>query len=161
MTRWEAEKAWSDKFQPEIKAILGQYVVRAASLEEDRLRNTDLIVFRGKDIRISCRMRRASYISKYGNQFTLRSATPGGGQTELAKVLEGWGDCFFYGFGEDRLIRWVLGDLHVFRDWYSRELACWPSSPPGQLLHNHDGSSDFRAFLLSDLPSAFIIAQNQ
>jgi hypothetical protein len=144
-----------------LKAIVGRHLVAEAPANEDMTHNTDLIVLRLDAVRIACRVRRESYLSRYGDQFTIRSTRPNG-TTELAKIIEGWGDYVLYGFGAEngpRLVRWTLGDLKVFRLWFARETAR-TGKPPGIAKPNPDGSSHFRAFRYADLPAEFIIASH-
>ena len=163
MNNWQQDKRWSDKFLPEIKSILGLHLIAEPPIEEDAERNTDLMVLRMEPVRIGCRVRKYSYLEKYGHQFTIRSGRPSGIKTELTKIIEGWGDFFFYGFcnaGETKLEQWILGDLKAFRIWFNRELVnCNKGSTPGYSRNNFDGSSDFIAFDLSDIPN-FVIANS-
>src|SRR4030042_5530071 len=105
---WGRDKQWSDRFIPEIKGILGQYLIGEAK-EEDQERNTDLIVLKMEVVRVACRIRKYEYIIKYGDEFTIRSSRPSGAKTELTKILEGWGNYLFYGFSnehENQLYKW-------------------------------------------------------
>jgi len=162
MTDWQTDKAASDRLLPEIKAILGVHLIGAAPVEEDQQRNTDLIVLRMEPVRIACRVRRFEYMSQYRDEFTIRSDRPSGAKTELAKVVEGWGNYLFYGFASadgQSVAAWLLGDLTVFRRWYSDRLAALPAGTlPGALHHNRDGSSAFRVFCVTDVPDEFIVA---
>lgn len=162
---WQADKAKTDKVLPVVKRILGEYLISAAPLEEDAARNTDLIVLRLEAVRIAVRIRSASYFNnpahpEYRTQFTIRSGRPNGTKTELTKIIEGWGDYFFYGFATSDysdLLAYVLGDLRVFRGWYART-SLRAKKPAGIPCSNSDGSSDFYAFNLSELPDEFIVA---
>ena len=147
---YETDKRWSDRFLPEIKSILGGVLLTEGSFEEDAKRNSDLLVLHMQAVRIGCRVRRYPYFLKYPNDFTIRTVRKSGNMTELAKVLSGWGDYFFYGFSdekEERLIYWLVGDFKIFRLWHSMELGkCVPGNGPGREKKNSDGSSDFRAY---------------
>jgi len=156
---WEKDKIWSDQFLPQIKGILGQTFIRAAPPEEDMEHNTDLIVFRMEPLRIACRIRRAKYFDQYGDEFTIRTSRPNGGKTELYKLIEDWGNYFFYGFGDDagNLIWWCIGDLRVFRGWFNSYIVRNKGKLPGTERINADGSSTFRAFKWKDLPPKFVI----
>jgi len=161
---WQKDKAWSDRFLPEIKRILGEHLIGEPPAEEDVLRNADLMVLRMEAVRIGCRVRTHSYLERYPNEFTIRSVRPKtGNKTELSKILEGWGDYFFYGFSdvaEVYLAAWLLGDLKVFRLWFQRETANLPPRrTPGQAKDNHDGKSSFLAFRVDDLPTEFVVAR--
>jgi len=157
---FEEQKQWSDRYLPEVKGILGKHLISEAPVEEDKKRCTDLIVLHLQAIRIACRMRRETYIEKYSDEFTIRAVNHRGAKTELAKIIEGWGDYFFYGFGGDSglLLKWCLCDLKVFRLWYVKEL--YNGNKPGILHANTDKSSDFLSFKINALPSGFVIAQS-
>lgn len=151
---------WQRGLIPEIKRVLANYLIAEAPAEEDMRHNTDLIVLKLDAIRVACRLRRYQYASRYGDQFTIRAGRPSGADTELAKVLSGWGDYVFYGFAaedERALFAWVLGDLSVFRLWHQRET--WNGHKPGEGRENGDGSSTFRAYNIGDLPSRFVVAR--
>ncbi|MCP5099898.1 MAG: hypothetical protein GY943_30460 [Chloroflexi bacterium] len=159
---WKEDKRWSDRFLTQIKGILGVHLIGEPPMEEDAERNTDLMVLRMDAIRIGCRVRKNNYLNKYGNEFTIRSWRPSGAKTELTKLIEGWGDYFFYGFcdaGETKLIRWTLADMRVFRRHYAIMLArSKPGVIPGITKNNTDGSSSFAAFKWSQFPSDFVVA---
>jgi len=158
MIGWEDDKKWSDQFLPEIKSILGRYLISEPPIEEDQERNTDLMVLKMDAVRIGCRMRRIENLC-YANEFTIRAGRPSGIKTELAKIIEGWGNYFFYGFGEEGVLyKWTLADLNVFRLWFSEYVRDNKGKQPGTGKENHDRSSGFLAFQWSDLPSEFIVS---
>jgi len=160
---WHEDKRWSDRFLPEIKAILGGQLIGEPPIEEDAERNTDLIVLKMEAVRIACRIRRYSYYEKYANEFTLRVGRPSGIKTELTKVIEGWGDYFFYGFADEdekKLAAWRIGDLKKFRLWFNRQLTKNKGIVPGMAKINKDGSSDFIAFAW-DFVDGFEIARGR
>lgn len=160
MNGWEADKARSDVFMTRIKETLGRELIWEAPIEEDRERATDLIVLSVDGMRIGCRVRDAKYWGRYPNEFTIRAGRPRGTKTELAKILDGWGDYFFYGFGASyesgQLLAWALGDLAIFREWYQEYQRKNLGRLPGREQKNHDGSSVFHAFLWRDLPASFV-----
>jgi hypothetical protein len=160
MRGWKEDKRWSDKFLPEIKQILGLYLIGEPPIEEDSERNTDLIVLKMEAVRIACRIRRYEYFSKYPNEITIREGRPSGTKTELTKIIEGWGDYFFYGFSdesEENLVLWRLCDLKAFRIWLMRYL-CEFKKLPGIPKNNIDNSSSFRAFDADIIPNFIIRA---
>lgn len=158
---WKNDKKWSDQFIPEIKGILGQILISEAPLTEDREHNTDLMVFKMDSVRIGCRIRRKQYMN-YVGQFTIRCSRPSGQKTEMAKILEGWGDIFFYGFeGDDgELGAYGVGDLSVFRLHIVTTLAKMQAGQfPGEKRENKDDSSAFRAYNWKDMPPGFVLRQ--
>ena len=149
MIEWEEDKRWSDIFIPEIKSILGQLLIGEASVEDDQLKNTDLIVLELKGYRIGCRVRKHFYFIQYPNDFTIRCSRPSGVSTEFDKIMKGWGDYLFYAFAnkeENRLIAWKLIDLKQFREYVDRYWKENNGIIPGKEISNTDGSSVFRAF---------------
>lgn len=164
MKNWKEDKRWSDRFLPQIKRILGEHLIGEPPVEEDAERNTDLIVLRLDAVRIACRVRKNKYLhytDKSGSardQFTIRSGRPSGVKTELTKIVEGWGDYFFYGFSnpeETKLDHWLLGDLKALRLFINRQLA--QHKHPWWERKNADGSSDFCVFNHASIPN-FVVA---
>lgn len=161
--RFEVDKRWSDKFLPEIKSILGGCLISEAPITDDREKNTDLIVLTMAPFRIACRVRKHSYFARYPGQFTIRASRPTGTKTELAKIVEGWGDYLFYGFADDAdssLHAWGLGSLNVFRLWFNTQIVKNHGALPGDERSNGDESSKFRVFEWSDIWKDFVIASH-
>lgn len=162
---WKTDKRWSDRFLTEIKGILGVHLIGEPPTEEDAERNTDLMVLRMEAVRIGCRIRKHPYLARYGEEFTIRAGRPSGVKTELTKIIEGWGDYFFYGFAcpnGESLAAWTLADMKVFRRQYALMLARSPSgATPGVSKVNADGSSSFAAFSWDQFPADFIVAQKR
>lgn len=160
MSHWEEDHAWSALFDRQVKMAIGPHVIGNATVEDDRDRATDLVLATEK-VRIACRIRRWSKQScdKYGEQFTIRSHRNSGAKTELAKILEGWGDMFFYGWGCPQSVRlrdWFLIDLGVFRRWHE-DAAERGKSVRAAVVKNQDGSSG-DAFWIHHLPDGGLIA---
>ena len=156
---WQENKKWSDAFIPEIKRALAGVLLCESPVEEDQERNTDLIVLRMEAKRVACRVRRLSYLHKFGDEFTIRATLPSGKKTELAKVIEGFGDYIFYGFAGDdgTLMKWSIGDLNVFRLWFNSRIVNDGGTLPGRLMVNGDKSSCFRVFRWDQLPPHFVV----
>lgn len=110
---------WQLKFLPSIKNIVGPHLLMQSSFEIDANEATDMLVLTGRDMRLACRVRRAGYAEKYPWEFTVRSKLDSGAKTELAKIIEGWGDWMLYAHAEHddlpMLARWFLIDLHAWR----------------------------------------------
>lgn len=155
---WERDKKWSDRFLPEIKRILGEYLLVEPAVEEDMMRNTDLIILGFNSIRIGCRIRKHEYFAKYQNEFTIRADRPSGIKSELAKIISGWGDYLFYGFSDEakeKLLTWRIISLNEFRLWFNYEIAR-EGKRPGLYLPNSDESSNFYAFDTTKMPPEII-----
>jgi hypothetical protein len=157
---WQETKSRSDIFLPPIKRVLGEHLIGEPPIEEDAERNTDLMVLKLEAVRVGCRMRDLKYRDSYGHEITIRSGRPSGVKTELTKIIEGWGDYFFYGFGDfgtGEIRQWVLCDLKPFRIWFNRQLYSGKKDWEGK--NNVDGSSSFIAVRYADVPG-FVVASS-
>jgi hypothetical protein len=112
-------RAFSDQYLGEIKRIIGPLLLEPASLEMDQRQATDLLTLNARDLRIGARVRSSSYAEKYPYQFTIRSQSVGGAETELDKIRWGWCDWLFYGHAvmppAIYIGRWMVLNLNVFR----------------------------------------------
>ena len=117
MPNYQTDRKWSDHFIPTIKQIVGPFLLEPSSLELDMVQATDLMVLVGRDIRIAARVRRPGYSERYPYEFTIRSQRDSGAETELNKIVNGWGDWLFYGHSDSSgtIPRWWLVDLSSFR----------------------------------------------
>lgn len=125
-----SNRKWSDQFLPQVRQIVGALLLMPADDLMDREQATDLIVLHAKDMRIGVRLRRPGYAGKYPGQFTIRCKVRSNSMTELKKIVEGWGDWFFYGHTDNaKIVEWILIDLHKLR-------AAWIRKPA--ILHKPD-----------------------
>lgn len=147
---FEKDLRLEKKFAPIIKAILGNLFIiqeEKADLEE----GTDFLVLHLKPFRIAVRLRRFPYFEKHRNEFTIRWRRPSGVKTEIDKIREKAVDYFFYGFldeKEEKIIRYVVLDLEVFRENECKPLDIFPNKP-------HD--SDLAVFHLVQFPPELVI----
>lgn len=111
------DRKWSDNYIPEIRRIVGPYLLVPSPLDVDMQQAADLIVLKARDMTIAARVRRPGYADRYPFEFTVRSKRDNGQKTELAKLLEGWGDWMFYAHASTDAAfgRWFLIDLHAWR----------------------------------------------
>lgn len=162
MRTYRQDKARVDRFESQIKGILGQYFIKTAPQREDQEEATDMLiltlpVMRGGALRIACRIRQHFYWQRenYRQQFTVRSHRDSGARTEHAKILEGWGDYMLYGFADERdaaVLRAVLLDLHAFRSFeYATKKA-------GGNIPNGDGTY-FHAYRYDAFPADLVVYQ--
>ncbi len=156
---YRSDREWSDPYLPEIKKLVGPHLLVPAPFEVDAEEATDLIVLRARDMQIACRVRRPGYADnpKFRRQFPIRCERDSGAKTELAKIIDGFGDWMFYGHATDReaeINPWFLLDLHVFRAAlirHRRQPVAFES------LDNGDGTY-FKAYDIDSLPPQFVIA---
>ena len=114
---YSVDRKWSDKMIPQIKSFVGPHLLQPAAFELDAKQATDLMVLTARDMRIAARVRRPGYLDKYRFEITLRCKRDSGAETELSKVVNGWGDWLFYGHAdkEDQIVLWWLVCLNAFR----------------------------------------------
>lgn len=163
MPDYATDRRWADKFIPRLKYIIADFIIRPAPDAEDIQHNTDLIVFRCDPLRIACRVRRYSYLLRYPDEFTIRGGRPNGTETEIGKLISGYGDYFVYAFANEEetdLIAWRVIDLRAFRLWYSRQLVQNKGVVPGTRQQNGDASSWFYAFRVTDLPPHVVACEH-
>jgi len=162
MITWQDDKRWSDLYIPEVKRIVGPRLLEPAPFEMDVLENTDLLILIARDMKIAVRIRRPEYYVAhppdypYRYEFTIRSERESGSPTELAKIIQGFGDWFFYGFGGQQppvLLQWSLLDLEVFRLEYSSSWIVYNDR------NNRDGTH-FRSYKARSFRGNLVIASS-
>ena len=118
MSGYAKDRAWSDRFIPEIKGIVGPRLLCETPDEIDKTQAADLMVFTARNVTIAARVRRPGFLERYRYEFTIRARRDSGATTELAKIVDGWGDWMLYAHAapcETRLAWWWLIDLNAFR----------------------------------------------
>lgn len=160
MSDWKRDLKRANQFLPHVKRLLGLHLIGEASIEMDQKQAVDLIVLGIGSHKIGVRMRdikryrHGPNFLRYLQEFTIRCDRPSGTSTELEKILNGFGDYIFYGWGwferGDGVVRaYYLIDLTVFRATYKAQPR----------FNNHDRSSAFVACRVADFPASLIIAQ--
>jgi hypothetical protein len=118
MPAYEQDRRWSDRFIPAIKQIVGPRLMSVTPDEIDCKQAADLMVFSARDMKIAARVRRPGFADRYPYEFTVRAKRDSGAETELSKIVNGWGDWMFYGHSdaeEKQFALWWLIDLHALR----------------------------------------------
>lgn len=164
MPDYKSDRDWSDCLIPHLKLIVADLLIAPAPDAEDMLRNTDLIVIRASERRIACRVRRPEIdFEKYQFEFTIRSFRPSEVETELSKILRGYGDYLIYAFSVEKdaslsLFAWRIIDLSEFRLWFHRETVRLKGRIPGVEIPNPDGTR-FRAFDVRTMPDTIVVKE--
>lgn len=162
------DRKWSDQFLDAIRYIVGPHLLMPSPLEVDTKEAADLIVLRARDMTVACRVRRHGYEDRYPWEFTIRSHRDSGARTELAKIVEGWGDWMLYAHASEvpgTLSKWFLIDLHEWRAELQRD--AWRAANNKPLRHGHslrnisngDGTH-FVAFDVRRFPEKLLIASS-
>jgi hypothetical protein len=148
----------SKKSMPEVRSILGRYILRSATPEEDMKQATDLVL-EAKNLKIAVRVRDSRY-ANFANEFTIRSTAGGGVPTEFQKIMVGHADWLFYGFEHPtgKINPWYILDLSVFRTTV-RDAMSGLITIGMKDVSNNDGSA-FKAFQINTFPPAFVIASS-
>lgn len=159
---YRSDREWSDLYLPRIKALVGPHLLVPAPFEVDSEQATDLIVLRARDMQIACRVRTPGFTDKprWRRQFTVRCKRDTGAKTELAKIIDGFGDWMFYGHATglaDEINPWFLLDLHVFRAALIRHRQ---RPVTFESCDNGDGTY-FKAYDIDSFPSQLVIAASQ
>jgi hypothetical protein len=152
---YDSDRAWSDRYIGAIRQIVGPLLLEPASFEVDTKQATDLVVLRARDHMIAARIRRSGYADRYPYEFTIRSHRDSGARTELEKLVDGWGDWFFYGHADadnQSLSRWMVIDLHSWRAALIRDGMRNASELKWVKKSNFDGTH-FVAFDVRSFPS--------
>jgi hypothetical protein len=168
MIEYETDRAWSDKWIPKLKELIGPHLMSPSSFEADTEQAADLVILKARDMHIAARVRRFGYYAEFPNDFTIRSHRESGVKTELRKIVEGWGDWFFYGHEYyDDLWPWWLINLEALRCHFSLEWLNWRyANKPPQIRfgerRNYDGKTKFVWFDLTSFPTdpSLIIARS-
>lgn len=140
---------YTKRFTKQIKAILGENLIRESSDIEDKFHATDFMCLKLENVRIACRIRRFKYL-KYNNEFTIRSSVKSGAKSELSKIIEGWGDYLLYGFSDENekeIVYYKIIDLKKFRLWFVRKLY----SNENLIWKDNNDGSKFLVVPISDL----------
>lgn len=148
----DKDRAYFEKYTPEIQTILAPYFITKPLMSADYHENADLMT---TPATIAVRTRGAKHFPASRHVFTLRSWRESGHETELSKILQGWGSHIFYSFENnagEHLIAWLLGDLNVFRAWYRNAKTVPPN------IMNKDKKSAYKEFKIEDIPKYFVVA---
>ena len=160
---YREDRAWSDGYLPRVREIVGPHLLVPAPLERDQSEATDLIVMRARDMTIGVRLRKPGYAGRFPGEFTIRSSRDSGAKTELAKIVDGWGDWLFYGHTDmsNDIPEWVIVDLHALRAAFIRrpDILHRPDNRTSGKRSNGDGTA-FMFFRVSGLPADVLIAQH-
>ena len=160
---YAVDRPWSDRHLSTVRTLVGPHLLINAPLERDKREATDLIVLLARNMTIAVRLRRrsAGYWRTFGDQFTIRCERDSGTMTELAKIVNGWGNWLFYGHANDLfgVYPWMLVNLNSLRALFIRkpDLLHRPDGIRSGRKSNGDGTH-FMWFATSQLPADVIIA---
>jgi len=149
---YREDRTWSDERLDIVKALIGRHIMEAGNEIQDMQKMGDLVVLGGKETKIGVRIRTGNFRENFRYDFTLRTWRSSGAKTEFEKILEGWGDYFFYGFSPERnstiIDPWYLLSLDAFRHHWrcSRDMLTHGE------VRNRDNATGFRWFNILSFP---------
>lgn len=156
---YEQRRSFGDQFLTQVRKIVGPYLLRTSPFHKDVDEATDLVLLRGQTQDVAVRIRQHKYLDRYPNDFTLRAKVRGPNQSEVKKILGGFGDLMFYGWADSkgkRLADWMLLDLNNFRH---AMMGCdWRNEYQTGTKSNGDGTG-LRYFNVRSLPDDVVIAR--
>lgn len=118
MSDYKTDREWSDRYIPAIREIVGPMLLVPSSDLIDKTQAADLIILKARDMTVAARIRRPGYFDKYPFDFTIRSQRDSGAETEITKIINGFGDWMLYGHAaesNDSIAKWMLIDLDALR----------------------------------------------
>lgn len=131
--RSDVNRDWhefSDPYLPLVQEIVGPLLLTKAPPFCDLREATDLKTFTAQPTRLAVRIRRPGYVERYPFDFTIRYERASGEDTEMKKLVDGWGDLFFYGHA-------ARGEEVKFERWFLISLRLWRA----QLIRDHQQKS--------------------
>jgi len=155
MSNFDQQFSWQAQYIDEVIRLIAPHIITVSRPEVDKNENGDLELAFPRNGTVSVRLRTPRY-ARYAGDITFRSRSKNGGYTELSKLIDGYGDYFFYGHVSDngQLWFWHLLSLNSVRAAFTRY--------PRLLRRDENKNPDGTRFLVfkpeEDFPSA-ILAQ--
>ena len=167
--KFKEDKAWSDSYMNQVRLAMSTHFLQLGSFKEDTEMNTDLRIIDFQSVkggigagRISSRLRH--YDPMYPDNvdiYTMRYSRPSGMKTEFPKVMEGFGDFFFYGIMNRGILAvYKIYCLAEFRIWIKQYQKDHNGDLPAIKRNNTDDSSDFLIFEDRDTPKEVILCSH-
>lgn len=147
---YQQDRTWGDSYTDQVKNILSPLMIYLAEIlvapaYKDNKCATDFTVrLKGSDIAV--RIRRADQPYR---DLTIRSRRANGTKTELAKVKEGHGSHYFYGWTDENnvIAEWIFVDLDKVR-------TTGLLSKPRKEITNKDKQTSFISISIQELEEA-------
>lgn len=129
---------FQDQFQKQVESILldnAKHImtIRLATAIEDTKQSTDMVMRIEAGVTVAVRVRRPNCQHR---DLTIRSRAYGGGNTEIHKLIEGWGDWYIYAWSNPQglIDEWMLVNLHKVRQGNLL-------TKPRKAITNYDGTA--------------------
>jgi len=155
MNDFEKQFEWQAQYAQQVVRIVAPYLITVADPEVDCKENGDFQISFPRNGTIGCRLRTPEY-AKYTGDVTFRSQSKNGGKTEISKIIEGYGDYFFYGHVDkaDNIWHWYLLCFQSLRAMFMRKRKLLDR----EQRKNSDGTA-FLVFSVEDELTDAIVAK--
>lgn len=153
MSEFDRQFGWQAQYIDEVIRLIAPHIITVSRPEVDKKENGDLELAFPRNGTVSVRLRTQKY-ARYAGEITFRSRSRNGGYTELSKLIDGYGDYFFYGHVSDAgdMWFWHLLSLNAVRAAFTRS--------PRLLKRPEKQNPDGTRFLVfspeTDFPSAIL-----
>ena len=159
MNDFDAQFEWQAKYANQVVRIIAPYLIKVADPEVDKKENGDFQISFPRNGTVGCRLRKPD-MARYVGEVTFRSRARNGGKTEITKIIDGYGDYFFYGHVNNASViwHWYLIDYTKLRALFIRRRELIDHAKANQVT-NRDGTKFIVFNVEEQLPEA-VIAQS-
>jgi len=121
MSDFAHQYAWQEQYINEVVRLIAPYLITVGRPEVDKNEAGDLELAFPRNGTVSVRLRKPDK-ARFVGDVTIRSRSANGGRTEISKIIDGFGDYFFYGHVSDegRIWFWHLLNLNAVRAAFQR-----------------------------------------
>ena len=121
MSNFDKQFSWQAGYIDEVVRLIAPYIITLSRPEVDKNENGDLEIVFPRNGTVGVRLRKEG-AAKFAGQVTFRSRSMYGGKTEITKIIEGYGDYFFYGHVSPTGViwHWYLLNLNEVRAAFTR-----------------------------------------
>ena len=153
MFKFEEQFAWQERYIGTVVQLIAPHLITVSSPEVDKNKNGDLEIAFPRNGTVAVRLRTQKY-AQYAGEVTFRSRSKHNGKTEISKIIDGYGDYFFYGHvGSENIIwYWHLLSLNEVRASFTRNSSMLLRSQ----MPNGDGTWFLPFKVERDFPRAVI-----
>jgi hypothetical protein len=157
MGTFEQQFEWQAKFVDQVVGLVAPSIINVSSAHVDRNENGDFEISFPRNGTIGCRLRKPDQ-SRFVGDVTFRSHSRFGGKTEISKIIDGYGDFFFYGHvnEQDVIWHWYLIDYTKLRALFVRRPGLLRRDP----ICNRDGSK-FLVYRAEDELASAVLAKSE
>jgi hypothetical protein len=153
MGNFEEQFRWQSQFADQVVRIIAPYLITVSRPHVDKNENGDFEIVFPRNGTVGCRLRTPD-CERFVGDVTFRARSKNGGKTEMTKIVEGYGDFFFYGHvnKQNTIWHWYLLDYTKLRAIFIRR----PYLLHKQQIQNRDGTKFIVFNAENEIPEAII-----